>query len=166
MGDPCLPNAYSWSGLACSRDNLPRIISLNLSSSRLNGKISASFADLKLIQSLDLSDNKLTGNIPDFLAQLPSLTLLNLVNNSLSGSIPLLLLQREKNQSLSLSVVGNPELCKLEPCQKHSKPLWIIAVAVVIATAFFLLVMWKLLCSRRKQQGLTEVSGPSHQGEI
>ncbi|KAK1312584.1 putative LRR receptor-like serine/threonine-protein kinase [Acorus calamus] len=56
MGDPCLPNAYSWSGLACSKDNLPRIISLNLSSSRLNGKISASFADLKLIERLYLKN--------------------------------------------------------------------------------------------------------------
>ncbi|KAK1265304.1 Senescence-induced receptor-like serine/threonine-protein kinase [Acorus gramineus] len=76
MGDPCLPNAYSWEGLACSNDNPPRIISLNLSLSGLNGTISASFADLKLIQTVDLSGNSLMGNIPDFLAQLPSLTLL------------------------------------------------------------------------------------------
>ncbi|KAK1265158.1 Senescence-induced receptor-like serine/threonine-protein kinase [Acorus gramineus] len=99
MGDPCLPHAYSWEGLACSNDNLPRIISLNLSSSGLNGTISASFADLKLIQTLDLSGNNLVGNIPDFLAQLSSLKLLNLDNNYLSGSIPLPLLQR---QSLTL----------------------------------------------------------------
>ncbi|KAK1312582.1 Senescence-induced receptor-like serine/threonine-protein kinase [Acorus calamus] len=99
MGDPCLPHAYSWEGLACSNDNLPRIISLNLSSSGLNGKISTSFADLKLIQTLDLSSNNLVGNIPDFLAQLSSLTLLNLDNHHLSGSIPLPLLQR---QSLTL----------------------------------------------------------------
>ncbi|KAK1265161.1 putative leucine-rich repeat receptor-like protein kinase [Acorus gramineus] len=163
MGDPCLPHAYSWEGLACSNDNLPRIISLNLSSSGLNGKISASFADLKLIQTLDLSGNNLVGNIPDFLAQLSSLTLLNLDNNHLSGSIPLPLLQR---QSLTLGVIGNPELCKSESCQKHSKHIWIIVVvAVVIATTLLLLVLWKLLCLRRKQKGLTEVSGPIHQGE-
>ncbi|KAK1286474.1 Receptor-like protein kinase [Acorus calamus] len=82
MGDPCLLNAYSWEGLACSNDNLPRIISLNLSSSGLNGNISASFADLKLIQTLDLSGNNLVGNIPDFLAQLSSLTLLTSADGS------------------------------------------------------------------------------------
>ncbi|KAK1286475.1 Senescence-induced receptor-like serine/threonine-protein kinase [Acorus calamus] len=163
MGDPCLLNAYSWEGLACSNDNLPRIISLNLSSSGLNGNISASFADLKLIQTLDLSGNNLVGNIPDFLAQLSSLTLLNLDNNSLSGSIPLPLRQR---QSLILSVIGNPELCKSESFQKRSKHIWIIVVvAVVIATTLLFLVTWKLLCLRRKQKGLTEVSGPIHQGE-
>ncbi|KAK1312693.1 putative LRR receptor-like serine/threonine-protein kinase [Acorus calamus] len=166
MGDPCLPNAYSWEGLACSNDNPPRIISLNLSSSGLNGMISDSFADLKLIQTVDLSGNSLMGNIPDFLAQLPSLTLLNLDNNHLSGSIPLLLLQREKNQSLTLSVDGNPELCKSESCEKHSMHIWIIVVvALVIAMALLFLLVWKLLCLRRKQKGLTEVNGSIHQGE-
>ncbi|KAK1293069.1 hypothetical protein QJS10_CPB17g02553 [Acorus calamus] len=51
-------------------------------------------------------------------------------------------------------------------CQKHSKHIWIIVVvAVVIATTLLLPVSWKLLCLRRKQKGLTEVSGPIHQGE-
>ncbi|EXC07680.1 hypothetical protein L484_003124 [Morus notabilis] len=105
QGDPCAPKAYSWDGLICSFDttNLPRIISLNLSSSGLQGKISPYIADLTMLQYLDLSNNSLSGRVPEFLAELPSLTILNLKGNNLTGSVPPALLERSKN-GLSLSV--------------------------------------------------------------
>ncbi|XP_039170429.1 probable LRR receptor-like serine/threonine-protein kinase At1g05700 [Eucalyptus grandis] len=76
QGDPCVPTQYSWSGLHCSYDSSPRIISLNLSSSGLKGLIATSISNLTAVVSLDLSNNSLTGSVPDFLAQMSSLKVL------------------------------------------------------------------------------------------
>ncbi|RLN28627.1 putative leucine-rich repeat receptor-like protein kinase [Panicum miliaceum] len=52
MGDPCVPKTLAWEGLTCSYSisSPPRITSLNLSFSGLNGDISSSFASLKAVQ--------------------------------------------------------------------------------------------------------------------
>ncbi|KAF8027613.1 hypothetical protein BT93_E0506 [Corymbia citriodora subsp. variegata] len=76
QGDPCVPTQYSWSGLNCSHNSSPRIVSLNLSSSGLKGPIATSISNLTAVVSLDLSNNSLTGSIPDFLAQMPNLEVL------------------------------------------------------------------------------------------
>ncbi|XBJ19461.1 hypothetical protein VPH35_010437 [Triticum aestivum] len=83
MGDPCVPKSMAWDRLTCSYPpgSPPRITSVNLSSSGLNGDISSTFANLKTIQYLDLSNNNLTGSIPDALSQLPSLTFLDVSGN-------------------------------------------------------------------------------------
>ncbi|XP_049933563.1 putative leucine-rich repeat receptor-like serine/threonine-protein kinase At2g04300 [Nymphaea colorata] len=83
-GDPCLPLNYTWEGLVCSNDtSSPRVISLDLSNSGLNGEIPKSLADLSAIVSLNLSGNNLTGNIPIFLAtDLPQLRIFVSVNGS------------------------------------------------------------------------------------
>ncbi|PON47849.1 Malectin-like carbohydrate-binding domain containing protein [Parasponia andersonii] len=115
QGDPCLPEAYLWDGLNCSynANNPPRIISLTLSSSGLEGLISSYIANLTMLQSLDLSNNNLTGTIPDFLGQLSFLRVINLKGNNLKGPVPAALLERSKN-GLSLSaddnVLGNQKL--------------------------------------------------------
>ncbi|MBA0811570.1 hypothetical protein Gohar_003452 [Gossypium harknessii] len=77
-GDPCFPRTYSWEGLGCSYDDLdlPRIISLNLSSSGLSGEISPYIGNLTQLQYLDLSNNNLTGGVPEFLTRLQFLTLM------------------------------------------------------------------------------------------
>ncbi|XP_028756239.1 putative leucine-rich repeat receptor-like protein kinase At2g19210 [Neltuma alba] len=77
QGDPCMPRGYSWDGLNCSYfDNIPRITSLNLSSSKLTGHINTSFSDLISLESPDLSNNQLKGEIPEVLGKLPNLKLL------------------------------------------------------------------------------------------
>ncbi|KAG1346652.1 putative LRR receptor-like serine/threonine-protein kinase [Cocos nucifera] len=98
MGDPCAPRAYAWQGLNCSYTVSvpPRIKTLNLSSSRLSGAISPSFAKLKAIETLDLSYNNLTGTIPGFLADISSLQLLNLRGNQLTGPVPAGLLTKSE----------------------------------------------------------------------
>ncbi|KAL9304407.1 hypothetical protein ACSQ67_021670 [Phaseolus vulgaris] len=54
QGDPCSPKTEMWKGVNCSYNghNQPRIISLNLSSSGLNGSIVEAISNLKLIQYL------------------------------------------------------------------------------------------------------------------
>uniref|UniRef100_A0ACD5T8B7 Uncharacterized protein n=1 Tax=Avena sativa TaxID=4498 RepID=A0ACD5T8B7_AVESA len=101
MGDPCVPKDMAWDRLTCSYGAIgsrPRITSVNLSSSDLNGDISPSFTNLKAVQYLDLSNNNLIGSIPDALSQLPSLTLLDLSGNQLDGSIPSGLLKKSQDE--------------------------------------------------------------------
>ncbi|GMY34440.1 putative leucine-rich repeat receptor-like protein kinase, partial [Fagus crenata] len=51
QGDPCVPDKFLWNGLTCSTDDTPRIISLNLSSSKLTGKMPSSLSNLKALES-------------------------------------------------------------------------------------------------------------------
>ncbi|RWR78184.1 putative LRR receptor-like serine/threonine-protein kinase [Cinnamomum micranthum f. kanehirae] len=55
MGDPCLPEIHKWEGLTCNNNHsdAPAVVSLNLSSAGLKGKIATSLANLKSIQSFD-----------------------------------------------------------------------------------------------------------------
>ncbi|KAI3670515.1 hypothetical protein L1987_87851 [Smallanthus sonchifolius] len=78
QGDPCIPRAFLWDGLGCnySDPGAAKIISLNLSSSRLSGEIATALANLTMIQSLDLSYNNLTGDVPEFLARQDHLRIL------------------------------------------------------------------------------------------
>ncbi|TQD81166.1 hypothetical protein C1H46_033276 [Malus baccata] len=87
-GDPCGPRNFSWEGLECNYSiSLPRIISLNLSSSNLSGIIAASIANLSSLESLDLSNNNLTGPVPQFLEELKSLTLLKPQRDCVSSAM-------------------------------------------------------------------------------
>ncbi|CAN6993059.1 unnamed protein product [Brassica oleracea var. botrytis] len=116
----------------------PRIISLNLSSHGLTGKIVPQIQNLTELQILDLSNNKLTGRVPEFLANMKSLLFINISNNNLDGSIPRALLDRKK---LQLYFEGNPKLCGLDTCKissgnKQNK----IIVPVASAVAIFIVV--------------------------
>ncbi|CAD5315269.1 unnamed protein product [Arabidopsis thaliana] len=76
QGDPCVPKQLLWDGLNCNNSDIsipPIIISLDLSSSGLNGVITQGIQNLTHLQYLDLSDNNLTGDIPKFLADIQSL---------------------------------------------------------------------------------------------
>ncbi|VAH00755.1 unnamed protein product [Triticum turgidum subsp. durum] len=108
MGDPCFPKTMTWDSLNCSYATAspPRITSINLSSSGLNGDISSSFGNLKALEYLNLSNNNLTGSIPDSLSQLQSLTDIDLSGNQLNGSIPSGLLKRIQDGSLNLRING------------------------------------------------------------
>uniref|UniRef100_A0A0E0QQA9 non-specific serine/threonine protein kinase n=1 Tax=Oryza rufipogon TaxID=4529 RepID=A0A0E0QQA9_ORYRU len=72
MGDPCYPTQYAWDGVKCKNtsENIPRIISIDLSNSNLNGVISSNFTLLTALEYLNLSGNQLNGPIPDSLCKL------------------------------------------------------------------------------------------------
>ncbi|VAH09522.1 unnamed protein product [Triticum turgidum subsp. durum] len=164
MGDPCSPKIMAWEKLMCSYDigTRPRIRSVNLSSSGLNGDISSSFANLKALQYLDLSNNNLTGTIPDTLSQLPLLKILDLSGNQLSGSIPSGYLKRIQDGSLNLRYGNNSNLCtnanSCRPAKMKSKlPIYIGAPAVVIVV--IVSVALTLFCLlRQKNPGLMKNS--------
>ncbi|CAF2055402.1 unnamed protein product [Brassica napus] len=91
QGDPCSPKTYRWKGVKCLylNSDQPRIISLYLAASDLNGAITPDIAGLTQLRELDLSKNDLSGELPDFLADMKLLTLINLKRNpKLNLTIP------------------------------------------------------------------------------
>ncbi|KAL6335755.1 hypothetical protein AAG906_039518 [Vitis piasezkii] len=133
QGDPCAPK--STCGMALSAATMvtipPGIISLDLSSSGLSGKIDSSLSNLESLQYLNLSGNEFT------------------------GSVPSLLIQRSKNGSLSLSVDGNPNLCVMASCNKKKSVVIpvIASIAVVLVLLSAFLILWGLKRRRQQWQG-------------
>ncbi|XP_025012559.1 LRR receptor-like serine/threonine-protein kinase IOS1 isoform X1 [Ricinus communis] len=165
QGDPCAPEDFVWEGLSCKYNvtSSPVIISLNLSSSGLHGEIAPDIANLKSLEILDLSNNNLTALVPDFLSQLQSLKFLNLTGNRLNGTIPDDLLKRA-DSGLTLSVDGNPELCKSVSCNKKKKKKkntdFIVPVVASVAALLVIIVVlttiWYLKRRKQKVAGRTE----------
>ncbi|CAM0954469.1 unnamed protein product [Alopecurus aequalis] len=166
MGDPCVPKTMTWERLTCSYGAMgsrPRITSVNLSSSSLNGDISPSFTNLTEVQYLDLSNNNLIGSIPDILSQLPLLTVLDLTGNQLNGSIPSGLLKRIQDGSLTLRYGNNPKLCiDSNPCQLPAKRKSKLALYIVVPAVLLVVIvsaMILLICFlKSKKQGSTRKS--------
>ncbi|XP_014499513.1 LRR receptor-like serine/threonine-protein kinase IOS1 [Vigna radiata var. radiata] len=162
QGDPCAPVDYLWDGLNCSysKNESPRITTLNLSSSGLSGKIDPSISNLSMLEKLDLSNNSLNGEIPEVLSQLQHLKILNLKNNNLSGLIPSALVEKSKGGSLSLSVDQN--LCESIQCNEQDKeggkkksnvtPIVASVSGVVILLVVVTAILWTL--KRRKMKAL------------
>ncbi|XP_019058335.1 PREDICTED: receptor-like protein kinase At3g21340 [Tarenaya hassleriana] len=169
QGDPCSPQQFLWDGLNCSYTNMstpPRIISLNLSSSGLNGIIASGIQNLTGLQELDLSDNNLTGGLPEFLGTMKSLLVIDLSRNDLSGSIPPALLERSKN-GLKLNVQGNPKLCPSGSCKVpggngesegnienggHEKNKILVPIFASVASVIVITVMLVLVFIFRKRK--------------
>ncbi|KAK4267811.1 hypothetical protein QN277_024544 [Acacia crassicarpa] len=158
QGDPCVPSKLAWDRLNCSYGNNIRIISLNLSSSKLTGVIAPSFASLEKLESLDLSHNELTGPLPEFLATLANLKFINVTGNRLTGSIPKAL--REK-ANLEISIGNNPGLnCLTNSCKEHNKfeiPLIASLSSLAIVTVLVSLVIWRfkmitVLCAESRKK--------------
>ncbi|XP_048443127.1 LRR receptor-like serine/threonine-protein kinase IOS1 [Pyrus x bretschneideri] len=161
QGDPCNPQVYSWDGLNCSyhANDPPRIISLNLSSSGLQGEISPSLSNLTMIQTLDLSNNNLRGSIPEFLSQMPTLNVLNLENNNLTGSIPAVLIDRWKDGFISISLCENPNLSGNIYCDKKKNrkynffvPMMIVSVVALSVLLLSAAAIWCRAASKRKRR--------------
>ncbi|KAM3411933.1 hypothetical protein ACQJBY_003542 [Aegilops geniculata] len=135
MGDPCIPKTIAWERLMCSYTiaKTPRIISVNLSFSGLNGDISSSFANLKALQYLDLSGNQL------------------------SGSIPFGFLKRIQDGSLNLRYGNSSNLCtnnnSCQPAKIKSKGAikFVVPIAVTMVIVVVALTLFSLL--RRKKRG-------------
>ncbi|KAJ0250389.1 Leucine-rich repeat protein kinase family protein [Hirschfeldia incana] len=107
QGDPCSPQIYRWEGVNCLHldSDQPLIISLNLTTSGLNGTISPDIANLIQLRELDLSKNDLSGDIPHFLADMKMLALINLSGNpKLNLTIPDSLQQKINNKSITLII--------------------------------------------------------------
>ncbi|XP_068498666.1 LRR receptor-like serine/threonine-protein kinase IOS1 [Phaseolus vulgaris] len=168
QGDPCAPATYLWDGLNCTYgDNeVPRITTLNLSSSGLSGNIDTSISNLIMLEKLDLSNNNLTGEVPDFLIQLQHLKILNLEKNDLSGSIPSSLIEKSHEGSLSLSVGQNPNLCESGECNETKKknivtPILLVSISGVLILLIAVAILW--ICKRKKSKDSVAVN---HQNKI
>ncbi|KAF8388901.1 hypothetical protein HHK36_025582 [Tetracentron sinense] len=165
-GDPCHPTSYSWDGVTCKFDGNkpPIIISLNLSSSGLTGKIADSLANLLSIESLDLSNNCLEGPVPEFLAELPNLRLLNLRGNKLTGPLPPNLIERAQDE-LHLHV--DPYLCTKDTFKKSKKNIIpeVLLVTSVLVLLIALVVLWSLK-KRRQQVAKPAVNAKQENGSI
>ncbi|KAK8608410.1 hypothetical protein V6N13_023834 [Hibiscus sabdariffa] len=158
QGDPCLPKDTTWTGLSCRFDTTPRIISLNLSSSKLTGEISPSLALLQEIESIDLSYNELTGSVPEVLARLPKLKLLNLSGNKLKGPIPQSLQDKSDNGSLLLRYASTYRFIQTDHCEGKSKKFIVpLVISIVAAVALVTLLSVLIIFLRKKWRKQTEV---------
>ncbi|PKI70983.1 hypothetical protein CRG98_008564 [Punica granatum] len=143
QGDPCSPRNLSWNGLNCHYDSIPRIISLNLSSSNLVGKI------------------------VDSLINLTALTSLNLSGNNLSGSIPQSLKRKQTIGALQASFDRNPNLCQTDSCststttsngKKGKSPIVLIIAACVSVLVVILLGTLTVIWRNKRRKGVSAVS--------
>lgn len=66
----------------------PRVTAIDLSGSRLRGRVPPGLGNLTYLQTLDLSRNSFAGPIPGELGRLLALRHLDLSNNELTGTIP------------------------------------------------------------------------------
>ncbi|XP_052736772.1 putative leucine-rich repeat receptor-like serine/threonine-protein kinase At2g19230 isoform X3 [Vigna angularis] len=160
QGDPCGPTGFTWDGLTCNARNPPRIISLNLSSSKLSGNIDVSFSNLANLEILDLSNNQLVGEVPEFFAKLSQLKILNLSRNSLTGPIPDALVAKSKSNSLQLSLEGNTDICLIGSCKKKKNIVTLVATIVASIVVSIIIVgiimIWRSL--RRNEGGISSTS--------
>lgn len=81
-------NLFSCSITRSIGEKTSNLVSLSLSSNRLNGSIPLSLCKMKYLANLFLPDNHLTGEIRQCLGDLQYLVSMDLRNNSLSGVIP------------------------------------------------------------------------------
>ncbi|KAL0857373.1 hypothetical protein Bca101_062527 [Brassica carinata] len=158
QGDPCVPRDYMWSGVNCSYidSEQPNIISLNLTTHGLTGKIQESISNLSSLQVLDLSNNSLIGPVPEFLAHMTSLKVINLSSNLLYGSIPTSLLDKLQRGLVSLSIEGNPGICSSASCATTNKKKTkkkTMAIASVAASIVLILVIVLFILKRRAKLG-------------
>uniref|UniRef100_A0A5B7BWG1 non-specific serine/threonine protein kinase n=1 Tax=Davidia involucrata TaxID=16924 RepID=A0A5B7BWG1_DAVIN len=162
VGDPCGPKNYSWEGLKCSYNdsNPPQIISLNLTSSSLIGRIADSIANLSSLETLDLSNNNLSGTVPEFLEELPFLKFLNLKGNQLSGFVPAALLDKSEAELLTL-IVDDQNLCTSNSCKKNKKVIVpiIASVSSALVLLIVLMIIWRIRRKRISERAVSNEEG-------
>ncbi|KAK4757015.1 hypothetical protein SAY87_007142 [Trapa incisa] len=163
-------NALS-GGFPTSLTQLERLVRLDLSSNNFTGPIPFALNNLTFLTGLFLQDNQFSGDIPGINPGGGGLEAFNVSNNRLNGSIPPSL-----SKFPTSAFAGNLQLCgsPLPPCspffispapspsvipnppivaQKKSKKLktgLIIAIAVGAALIGFLLLVFLIVCLRRR----------------
>ncbi|KAF7806226.1 putative LRR receptor-like serine/threonine-protein kinase [Senna tora] len=98
-------NPCEWSGISCTTSlngGTARVAGVDLSDSKISGKIFQNFSLLTQLTHLDLSQNTLSGEIPADLRQCRNLVYFNLSHNILSGELNLT--GFKKLETLDLSV--------------------------------------------------------------
>ncbi|KAJ9568441.1 hypothetical protein OSB04_004407 [Centaurea solstitialis] len=158
QGDPCAPQEFVWDGIGCSYNDTgsPRIVSLNLSTSGLNGEIDPGFANLTMMHTLDLSNNNLTGVVPDFLSGMNFLKVLNLKGNNFIGTVPAGLLAKANKGLLSLSFDSEStgdtlSSCDMNRCKREKDSKIIVPVVAAVASLFMILVALTAIWMIKKQ---------------
>ncbi|KAK9054741.1 hypothetical protein SSX86_025820 [Deinandra increscens subsp. villosa] len=158
QGDPCTPPEFVWEGIGCNYNDteLPRIVSLNLSSRGLNGGIDPGVANLTMIHTLDLSNNNLTGTVPNFLSELNFLKVLVLKGNDFVGPIPAGLQAKVDKGSLSLSFddesTSDPaSSCDKNTCKNKKGNKIIVPVTASVAFLFLILISFIAVWMIKKQ---------------
>ncbi|XP_024969864.1 putative leucine-rich repeat receptor-like protein kinase At2g19210 [Cynara cardunculus var. scolymus] len=158
QGDPCAPQEFVWDGVRCSYNDTgsPRIVSLNLSTSGLNGEIDPGLANLTMMHTLDLSNNNLTGAVPSFLSGMNFLKVLNLKGNNFIGTIPAGLLAKANKGSLTLSFDGEStgdtlSSCGTNRCKRNRDSKIIVPVVATVASLFVILIALTAIWMIRKQ---------------
>ncbi|KAM0841660.1 hypothetical protein ACQ4PT_058871 [Festuca glaucescens] len=129
-GDPCFPPEYRWNGVKCSNStgNTTRIISLDMSNSKLNGSISDNFTLLTELQFLDLSGNSMNGPFPDSLC-------------------------KRSAGSLVLRYESDKDMCNKTISPSPSKTrTTIIAISVVVPMVIVVVLVLSCLIWRRKRK--------------
>ncbi|XP_031488922.1 probable LRR receptor-like serine/threonine-protein kinase At1g07560 isoform X2 [Nymphaea colorata] len=162
QGDPCLP-VSPWDGLTCDNASTPRILTLDISNSELNGSIAQQIFELTSLKTLNLSRNNLYGPVPTFLQDLQNLINIDLSMNDLSGSIPPGLQQKNKTGVLILRIEGNPRICQENQCgqdEKGRKHLIVILVVVSLVSATTILLMVVTAVIKRRNQDKPGEGGP------
>ncbi|VAI31795.1 unnamed protein product [Triticum turgidum subsp. durum] len=168
MGDPCLPEKYTWIGLTCRGDGVTsRVKSLDMSNSDLQGAISEQFSFLKSLQYLNLSFNNLYGPVPDSLTNLLSLRVLDLSGNHLDGPIPEALCMA-RSLTLRYDTINGDPCNGKSPHKENTLLITVVAVPVVIMA--LLACTLTVFCFCRKQDtvpsvllGCVDLPGPKSQ---
>ncbi|KFK27506.1 hypothetical protein AALP_AA8G392000 [Arabis alpina] len=136
QGDPCFPQELRWEGLNCTSTNMsmpPRITTLNLSSSGLNGTIAAAIQNLTQLEKLNLSGNDLNGSVPQSL----------------------------QRKGLELLFEGNPRLSPPgSSTKRHGRSVLIPIVASVGSAAILIGVLVLFLVFRKKEPSTVKVVHP------
>ncbi|KAF3776999.1 putative LRR receptor-like serine/threonine-protein kinase [Nymphaea thermarum] len=158
VADPCLPQNSPWDGLTCDNSSTPRIVTLDLSNSKLDGIISGHISKLTALTTLNLSRNNLNGQVPAFLQDLPSLIKIDLSNNNLSGPLPTSLKEKMKDGELMLSIENNPQICQEGQCSQdgkttHKSRRTVIVISLVISSLLTVVIVVAVIVTikRRKQ---------------
>ncbi|KAF6138532.1 hypothetical protein GIB67_022566 [Kingdonia uniflora] len=118
-----------WKGVQC--DEKHYVVSLNLSSYGIGGKLGSQIGQLRFIQTIDISNNSLSGVIPSEFANCSQLKYLDLSNNSFTGELPVSLFLNTHLKILNLgsnhfngSIPSSVANCtKLQELYLHSNRL-------------------------------------------
>ncbi|XP_044480726.1 probable inactive receptor kinase At1g27190 isoform X2 [Mangifera indica] len=89
FANPTVESICKLNGVSCWNQKEARIISLDLGSMQLSGRLPESLNLCHSLQTLNLSNNDISGPIPvELCSWLPYIVTLDLSNNQLSGPIP------------------------------------------------------------------------------